>query len=91
MTDDKRAGSGPLGESAEQTFEKSLERLERIVEKLEHGDLGLEDGLKLFEEGISISNALDGRLADAEMKVEQLMTTGSGDAKVRPLDVEDDA
>ncbi len=39
------------------TFEQSLKKLETIVEKLEKGDLALEESLKLFEEGVGLSAA----------------------------------
>jgi exodeoxyribonuclease VII small subunit len=37
------------------SFEESLKKLETIVEKLEQGDLPLEESLKLFEEGVGLS------------------------------------
>jgi len=54
-------------------FEKAMERLEEIVQGLEKGDLSLEDSLKIFEEGIRLSQVCMARLDEAEKKVEILM------------------
>jgi exodeoxyribonuclease VII small subunit len=54
-------------------FEECLQRLEQIVTELERGDLPLEDALKLFEEGIQLSNSCRQELESAEGKVEILL------------------
>jgi exodeoxyribonuclease VII small subunit len=54
-------------------FEDCLQRLEQIVEQLERGDIPLEQSLKLFEEGITLSNACRKELEQAEGKVEILL------------------
>jgi len=54
-------------------FEESLQRLEKIVDDLEKGDIPLEQALKLFEEGIQLSNACRKELEEAEGKVEILL------------------
>ena len=54
-------------------FEKAMDRLEEIVQGLEKGDLSLEDSLKIFEEGIRLSQVCMARLDEAEKKVEILM------------------
>jgi exodeoxyribonuclease VII small subunit len=54
-------------------FEECLARLEQIVEQLERGDIPLEQSLKLFEEGMTLSNACRKELQDAEGKVEILL------------------
>ena len=50
-------------------FEKKLGRLEEIVQKMEKGDLALENSLSLFEEGIKLSRECHVRLNEAEAKV----------------------
>lgn len=55
-------------------FEKKLGRLEEIVQKMEKGDLALEDSLKLFEEGVKLSRDCHSRLNEAEAKVKKLMS-----------------
>lgn len=54
-------------------FEKKLGRLEEIVQKMEKGELALEESLKLFEEGIKLSRECHGRLNEAEEKVKKLV------------------
>ncbi len=55
-------------------FEKKLNRLEEIVNKMEQGDLGLEESLKIFEEGIKISRQCQTQLNEAELKVKKLIS-----------------
>lgn len=57
-------------------FEKKLSRLEEIVQKMEKGDLALEESLKLFEEGVKLSRECHQRLNEAESKVKLLMSVG---------------
>jgi len=54
-------------------FEECLQRLEEIVLQLERGDLPLEQALKLFEEGVGLSNSCRKELDEAEGKVEILL------------------
>ncbi len=58
-------------------FEKKLSRLEEIVQKMEKGDLALDESLKLFEEGVKLSRECHQRLNDAESKVKILMSVGA--------------
>lgn len=55
-------------------FEKKLGRLEEIVQKMEKGELALEESLKLFEEGIKLSRECHTRLNEAETKVKKLIS-----------------
>ncbi|MGZ3742570.1 MAG: exodeoxyribonuclease VII small subunit [Pseudobdellovibrionaceae bacterium] len=55
-------------------FEKKLSRLEEIVNKMEKGDLALEESLKLFEEGVKLSRECHQKLNDAEAKVKLLVS-----------------
>jgi exodeoxyribonuclease VII small subunit len=54
-------------------FEKKLSRLEQIVDKMEKGELPLDESLKLFEEGVKISRECQSQISDAEMKVKLLL------------------
>jgi exodeoxyribonuclease VII small subunit len=67
------------------SFEESLKNLESIVEKLEKGDLSLEDSLKLFEEGVGLSAACKKELEEAEGKVEMLIKRRDGSFKTAPF------
>lgn len=54
-------------------FEECIQRMEVIVQQLERGDLPLEEALKLFEEGVGLSNSCRKELEEAEGKVEILL------------------
>ena len=54
-------------------FEQALQELEALVEKMEQGELSLEDSLQHFEQGIQLSRACQQALREAEQKVEILM------------------
>lgn len=58
-------------------FEKKLNRLEEIVQKMERGDLALDESLRLFEEGVKLSRECNLRLSEAETKVKLLMSVGA--------------
>lgn len=72
-------------------FEQSLERLESIVDKLEAGELSLEESLKIFEEGVSLTRSCQQALSEAEQRVKQL-TINDDNVELVELetDVDDD-
>ena len=63
---------------ASKTFEASLTRLEEIVQKMESGDLPLEEALSLFEEGTALVKSAGKLLDEAELKVVKLMKGPDG-------------
>ncbi len=67
-------------------FEASLTQLEALVRKLEKGDLSLEESLKVFEEGVSLSKNCTQLLNDAEKKVAFLI--GQGEAPMQAPEIE---
>lgn len=60
----------------EKSFEASLERLEEVVSKLEQGDLPLEEAMKLFQEGMKLSQLCSQKLTAAETEVKKLVAAG---------------
>lgn len=60
-------------ERAELSFEEILAKLTQVVERLEKGDLPLEESLAVFEQGIQLSRLGSSRLDAAEAKVEELL------------------
>lgn len=54
-------------------FETSLKELEDIVQRMERGDLKLEESLKLFERGMTLTGECRSALETAELRVKQLM------------------
>ncbi len=72
-----------------QTFETSLKELEKIVRRLEEGDLPLEDSLKLFEDGVKLSRECQERLNQAERRIEVLLKDENGNPKLEIIKSED--
>lgn len=78
-------GEAPGGPS----FEASLNRLTEVVDKLESGELGLEESLALFEEGVGLARSAQARLDAAEKRVEELVRVDeNGEPVVRELEPE---
>ena len=71
------------------SFESSLKELETIVEKLEKGDLNLEESLKLYEKGIQLITYCSSQLEAAEKKIEILDKDLNGKMKAVPFDEDD--
>lgn len=69
-------------------FEKALERLEKIVEELESGDIALETALEKYEEGVKLARICQGQLADAEKKIQILNRQADGSLEARDFDPE---
>lgn len=57
----------------EMSFEESLTELESIVEKLENGQLSLDESLLLFDKGIKLVKECDTKLKSAQQKIERLI------------------
>jgi exodeoxyribonuclease VII small subunit len=66
-------------------FEQALEELEKLIEKMEKGDLPLEDALKYFERGIELTRSCQESLKEAEQKV-QVLLEKAGQAKITTFD-----
>jgi exodeoxyribonuclease VII small subunit len=66
-------------ETPSPTFEAALRRLEEIVQRLEKGDLPLEESLALYEEGVGLSRLCHGKLEEAEGRIELLVKDARGD------------
>lgn len=70
------------------SFETALKQLEEIVQRLEKGELALEESLKLYEDGVRLSRLCHAKLEEAEGKIEMLMKDARGellqDAQGRP-------
>jgi exodeoxyribonuclease VII small subunit len=65
----------------EKTFDESLNELEKIVEKLEQGDVPLEEALDKFQEGITLSRELKKTLQEAEETLAKVVTE-NGDEEI---------
>jgi exodeoxyribonuclease VII small subunit len=71
-------------------FEAALAELESLVERLERGDLPLDEALKTFERGVELTRHCQSSLKSAQQKVEILLKRGSGTA-VEPFKPEEEA
>lgn len=68
-------------------FEEAMKRLAAIVERLESGELTLEESLVLFEEGVSLSRLAQTKLDEAQRRVDQLVSVDSaGRTKTTPFE-----
>ncbi|HSN72156.1 MAG TPA: exodeoxyribonuclease VII small subunit [Steroidobacteraceae bacterium] len=85
--------AGQTSDEPEFDFERSLAELEAIVERLEQGELTLEESLRQFERGIELTRHCQSALGKAEQRVEILMRrAGSGDVEaIQPFEPDQDA
>lgn len=82
-------GPTPDRDGQRPSFEESVERLEQIVQRLESGELSLEQSLKLFEEGVILARVSQAQLDQAERRVEELLSIDEdGNPVVRELEQE---
>ncbi len=77
-------------EDSNPDFEQSLQRLEKIVEKMERGELSLGDSMEHFEEGSKLANFCTAKLKETEKKIEILLHPKSGEDKWVPYSTESD-
>jgi exodeoxyribonuclease VII small subunit len=75
---DAMAVGKPENESKPLDFEAAMRDLEQIVERLEHGDLPLEESLAAFERGVMLTRSCQAALKVAEQKVEILLKKAGG-------------
>ena len=78
------AGAAPTPD-----FEQALAELESLVERLESGDLPLDEALQTFERGVALTRHCQGALKAAQQKVEILLKR-SGAAGVEPFAIAED-
>lgn len=70
-------------------FERSLARLEQVVQKLESAELPLDEAMKLFEEGVKLSRECQKHLEEAEARVEILLKKADGKIVTEPFEPEE--
>ena len=97
MASQKLRSSDPVTENPTESatsspdFERSLAELEAIVDKLEAGDLSLDESLRQFERGVQLTRACQTALKQAEHKVEILMRkSGTNEFEAAPFESGDD-
>ena len=71
-------------------FEDSLKQLEGLVERLEEGEISLEESLQDFERGVALVRALRERLDQAQQRVDKIMEQEDGETAAQPISLDDD-
>jgi exodeoxyribonuclease VII small subunit len=81
----KSAGQGDPVKAASLPFEEALKKLESIVSTMEGEDLRLETLLAKYEEGTRLAKVCQEKLAEAEVKIQQLERSAAGEMKLKPV------
>lgn len=68
-------------------FEEAMQKLETIVDAMESGDLPLESLMAKFEEGTRLAKICHAKLAQAEVKIQQLEKNAAGDLTLKPIEI----
>jgi exodeoxyribonuclease VII small subunit len=85
----KNAGQNNPAKAAGVPFEEALKKLETIVAAMETEDLPLETLLARYEEGTRLARTCQEKLAEAELKIQQLEKTAAGEMKLKPVALQD--
>jgi exodeoxyribonuclease VII small subunit len=83
-------GAGQNNPAKSPPFEEALQKLESIVEAMEADDLALENLLAKYEEGSKLVKICQEKLAEAELKIQQLEKNAAGEMKLKPLDLSEE-
>ena len=81
----KSAGQSNPAKAVSLLFEEALKKLETIVTAMESEDLPLEVLLAKYEEGTRLARTCQEKLAEAEMKIQQLEKTAAGELKLKAV------
>jgi len=84
----KPAKAAELAAKASLPFEEALQKLEAVVEAMESEDLPLETLIKRYEEGVKLVQICQAKLAEAELKIQQLEKDAGGELKLKPVPAE---
>lgn len=67
----------------EKSFEESFSRLEKILEQLESDEVSLENTIKLYEEGLTLTKLCYDKLSQAELRIKEINKTVKGDIDIK--------
>lgn len=81
-------GAGQNSPAKDPPFEEALQKLESVVEAMEADDLPLETLLAKYEEGAKLVKICQDKLAEAELKIQQLEKTAAGEIKLKAFETE---
>jgi exodeoxyribonuclease VII small subunit len=85
----RNAGQNSPGKADNLPFEEALKKLEGIVQAMESEEMPLELLLGKYEEGTRLARICQDKLAEAELKIQQLEKNAAGEMKLRPLPLND--
>ena len=74
----------PNADVAAMNFEQALAELERIVQQLESGEVELERSIAIYERGAALRAHCEGKLKDAELKVDKIVKGEDGSLHLEP-------
>lgn len=74
----------------ELNFEEAIKRLEEIAEDMENNELSLEQSMKLFQEGVKLSELCNKKLDEAERKINTIIKNTSGKLIEESFDIEEE-
>ena len=69
------------------TIEEALAKLEEITQKLEADELGLEEAITLFDEGLTLAATVKEKLEASKLQVQQVLEKAKGTFTLDPLDL----
>jgi len=78
-------GAGHNNPAKNPPFEEALKKLEGVVEAMESDELPLEVLMARYEEGTRLVKICQEKLAEAELKIQQLEKNAAGEMKLKPL------
>ncbi len=85
MSKNTKTAGVASGKADDLPFEEALSRLEAVVEAMEGDDLPLETLLTRYEEGARLAKVCQSKLAEAELKIQQLEKTVTGELALKPV------
>jgi len=86
----RNAGQNNPAKADTLPFEEALKKLETIVQAMESEDLPLETLLGKYEEGTRLARVCQDKLAEAELKIQQLEKNAAGEVKLKPLPINEE-
>lgn len=86
----KAASAASAAKAGAVPFEDALKKLESIVEAMESEELPLETLVERYEEGVRLAQVCQARLAEAEVKIQQLEKDAAGEFKLKPMEAVED-
>ena len=81
----KNAGQNTPVKAGKVPFEEALKKLEATVEAMESEELPLESLLAKYEEGTRLAKICQDKLAEAELKIQELEKNAAGDLRLKPF------